>query len=341
MKTIKLWLAVILLFGAVFSVPIAGDSKPPNWVRIAEHAAWEPRDSCVEMVFGDRMWLIGGWVALNGPGPRDVWSSRDGVNWSCVLKDAPWTHADLSTAFVFKDRMWIAGGWCGGRDSTASASNEVWSSPDGARWTRITDAAPWKARLGAAGVVFQGKMWILGGVETYFTGTPQALLNDVWCSTDGKNWKRVTDKAPWAPRAFHGAVVHDDKIWIMGGGNYRPEFSGYNDVWNSPDGVHWTCVTDHAPWPDRIWFSNTVYRDRIWVAGGWSDKPSVNWNDVWYTSDGKTWKELKTETVWSKRHEQSFYVFGDKLWIAGGNEWPLMNDVWSIDVPESWLRGQP
>jgi hypothetical protein len=72
--------------------------------------------------------------------------------------------------------------------------------------------------------------------------------------------------------------------------------------------------------------------------GGWSDKPSVNWNDVWYTEDGKTWKELKTDAVWSKRHEQSPYVFADKIWIAGGMEWPLVNDVWRIEVPESWLR---
>ncbi len=341
MKTIKMLLAGVLIFGLVFQAAVAGDGKPPNWVRVVEHAAWEPRDSCAEMVFHGRMWLMGGWVAMNGPGPRDVWSSQDGVNWTCVWKNAPWTHADLSTAFVFQDRMWIAGGWWGGRDSTASASHEVWSSIDGANWNCATNAAQWTARLGAAGVVFRGKMWILGGAEKYFTGTFRNLLNDVWCSTDGKNWKRVTEKAPWAPRAFHGAVVFDNKIWIMGGGNYRPEFAGYNDVWNSPDGVHWTRVTARAPWACRLWFSIVFYRDRIWILGGWSDKPSTNWNDVWYSGDGKTWKELKCATIWSKRHEQSFYVFDDKLWIAAGNEWPLVNDVWQLDVPESWLREQP
>ena len=78
----------------------------------------------------------------------------------------------------------------------------------------------------------------------------------------------------------------------------------------------------------------------MWVLGGWSNNPSKNWNDVWYSSDGTTWKELKTSTIWSERHEQSYYVFQDKLWIAGGNAWPLVNDVWVLDVPAAWLAGQ-
>lgn len=72
--------------------------------------------------------------------------------------------------------------------------------------------------------------------------------------------------------------------------------------------------------------------------GGWSNNPSKNWNDVWYTADGADWKELKTETIWSPRHETSAYVLADKMWLVGGNAWPLLNDVWSIEVPESSLK---
>ncbi|MDD8015518.1 MAG: galactose oxidase [Acidobacteriota bacterium] len=338
MKTMNWLLAGSLIFHAVSPELFSMETDRPNWVRAVEHAPWTPRDSCGEFVFRGKMWLVGGWVAMNGPGPRDVWSSSDGADWTRGVGEAPWTHADLSTSLVYDGKMWLMGGWCGGRDASASASNAVWFSEDGANWTCATKAAAWTARLGAGGVVFDGKMWILGGLERYFDGSPEALRNDVWFSTDGKTWTRAVEKAPWAPRAFHGAVVFDDKIWVMGGGNYRPEFTGYNDVWNSADGVNWTKVTEHAPWAGRIWFSADIYRNRIWIMGGWSDKPSVNWNDVWYTRDGRTWNELKTEAVWSKRHEQSFYVFADQFWIAGGNEWPLVNDVWRIDIPESFLR---
>lgn len=340
MKTSTLLIAGVMIVVRYPGELAMGQTKAPNWVRVTEHAAWQARDSCGEVEYKGKMWMWGGWFTSTEPGPRDVWNSADGRNWTLVTKEAPWRHGDLPTSFVFDDKMWTMGGWYGGRKPFASASNEVWYSTDGATWTAATKKAPWKPRLGAGGVAFDGKMWILGGIERYFDGTPQHLLNDVWYSTDGKNWKCATEKAPWAPRAYHGVLAFDNKMWVFGGGNYRPGYLGFNDVWSSSDGAHWTHVTDHAPWAARIWFSNVVYKNHMWILGGWSDNPSVNWNDVWYSSNGKDWKELKTETVWSKRHEQSFFVFQDKIWIAAGNEWPLVNDVWNIEIPDSWFKAQ-
>ena len=50
---------------------------PPNWVRVTDHAAWKPRDSCGEAVFRDRMWIMGGWFDSYSEPPRDVWSSPE------------------------------------------------------------------------------------------------------------------------------------------------------------------------------------------------------------------------------------------------------------------------
>ena len=90
-------------------------------------------------------------------------------------------------------------------------------------------------------------MWILGGTENYYFGDDKSLKNDVWSSADGKEWTQETANAPWSPRAYHAAVVHDGKIWVLGGGNYVPKYQALNDVWCSADGVHWEQVTDHAP----------------------------------------------------------------------------------------------
>ena len=123
---------------------------------------------------------------------------------------------------------------------------------------------------------------------------------------------------------------------MLGGGNYLPGYKAFNDVWSSPDGKNWTQATEHAPWNPRMWFSAVVYRDRLWVLGGWSNNPSLNWNDVWYTENGRDWHQLETKDIWSKRHEQSAYVFQDKIWIAAGNARPLQNDVWSLTLPTDW-----
>jgi hypothetical protein len=233
------------------------------------------------------------------------------------------------------------GGWYNGRLPGHGASNEVWSSCDGRIWEQATDRAGWSPRLAAGTVAFQGRLWILGGTEDYYFGDDASLKNDVWSSADGQDWRRELERAPWSPRAYHAAVVHDGKIWVLGGGNYVPRYQALNDVWSSSDGVHWERVIDHAPWAARLWFSAAVYRDRLWVLGGWSNHPSKNWGDVWYSLDGKEWTELRSNVVWKERHEHSTYVFQDKLWVAGGHAQPLSNEVWSLALPRDEKTATP
>ncbi len=328
----------ILAALALISVQEAamGDNGSVDWVCVAEDVAWAPRDSCGEVVFDGRMWLLGGWLNSESIGPRDVWSSSDGVHWSEATHEAGWRHGDLPTAVVFGGRMWFMGGWYAGRLPEGCAGSEVWSSQDGVEWDCATEQAGWSPRIGAAGVVFKDKMWILGGLEQYFFGDESHLRNDVWCTEDGATWRQVTDRAPWSPRAFHGALVFDGKIWVFGGGNYLPTYRGYNDVWCSEDGLHWTQVTEHAGWAPRIWFSAVVYRGCMWVLGGWANDPSRNFGDAWYSRDGLQWHELRTETIWSQRHEHSTYVHDDRIWVVGGNAWPLVDDVWQLSLPQDW-----
>src|SRR3990172_834721 len=96
----------------------------PDWVRITEQAAWQPRDSQGEVVFDDKLWIMGGWFSSTEPAPRDVWCSADGKDWRCVLPEAPWKHSDLSMALVFQGRMWMMGGWYNGRLPGHEPGNE-------------------------------------------------------------------------------------------------------------------------------------------------------------------------------------------------------------------------
>lgn len=315
---------------------IASEPQAPNWKQVAEHATWSPRDSCGECVLNGRMYLIGGWLNSFEDGPRDVWSSADGKEWKLETKSAPWKHADLSTTLVFDKKMWLMGGWHGGRLEHATASNETWSSTDGANWKQETAAAGWSPRLGAAGVVFKNRMWILGGLAKYYFGDDKDLHNDVWSSADGVKWEQATPAAPWPARAYHGAAALGDKMYIFSGGNYLPGYKTFNDVWSSTDGKEWVRETEKAPWEGRIWFTTEVYRGRMWLIGGWSNNPFRNWNDVWHSADGKHWEQLKTETVWNVRHEHSSFVLDDKLWVTAGNSPPLVNDTWQLHLPERW-----
>ncbi|QDT27900.1 Acyl-CoA thioesterase I precursor [Gimesia panareensis] len=316
------------------------EEKKLDWVQVTEKADWQPRDSQGELVYRDQLWIFGGWFNSYEAPPRDVWKSKDGKHWTPVTKKAPWIHSDLPMTVVFKDKMWLMGGWYNGRLPGHSAGNQVWSSTDGKHWDLVAKKAAWTPRLAAALVTFKGKMWLLGGTENYYFGDQKSLKNDVWYSSDGKEWKLATEHAGWSPRAYHQAAVLNDRIYVFGGGNYTPEYHANNDVWSSADGIHWRQETAHAPWHERLWFSSVVYRDRIWVIGGWSNNPSTNKQDAWYSQDGKNWTELKSGVVWKERHEHSAFVFKDKIWIAGGHAQPLNSQVWTLYVPPNWFDGQ-
>ena len=331
-------LTLLLTTLAVVCSLASAQDKTPDWIKVTDKAGWKARDSQGELVYKNQLWIFGGWFQSFEAPPRDVWSSSDGKTWKEITKEAPWKHSDLPMTLVHNDKMWIMGGWYNGRLKGHSASNEVWSSTDGAKWDQATKNAGWTPRIAAGAVVFKDKMWILGGTENYYFGDKKSLKNDVWSSSDGKEWKLMTANAGWSPRAYHQAVVHAGKIWIFGGGNYVPEYHALNDVWCSDDGITWTEVAKNAPWSPRLWFSAVTYRDRMWVLGGWSNGPSKNWGDVWHSRDGKNWHELKSAVCWKARHEHSAFVFQDKIWIAGGHAQPLSSEVWSLHVPKGWFK---
>ena len=181
-------------------------------MKVTDQAGWQPRDSQGEVVYKDRLWIFGGWFNSFEAPPRDVWSSADGKNWKLIQPSAPWRHSDLSMSVAYAGRMWFMGGWYNGRLPGHSASGQVWSSTDGVDWTEVTQDAGWSPRIAAGVVVFKDKMWLLGGTENYYFGDERSLKNDVWYSSDGKEWKLATADAGWSPRAYHQAVVLGDKI---------------------------------------------------------------------------------------------------------------------------------
>ena len=327
-------LVTAILLSACF---LTAQEKKLNWVEVTPKAGWAPRDSHSEFVYKDQIWIAGGWDTPQTPNFLDVWKSPDGREWTMVLEKGPWVQSDLPVSLVFQDRMWIMGGR---KVPGSECSNKVWSSTDGREWTLVTPNAGWSPRLAPGFVVFRGRMWVMGGTSDFYKNDDTTLFNDVWSSADGKEWKLELAHAPWSKRAHGQAVVFDGKIWIMGGGSRNPKPVPTNDVWCSEDGVNWKQVTGAAGWAPRLWFSAVVYRDRMWVLGGWSEEHH-NFGDVWYSKDGTTWTELKSDVIWSPRHEHSALVFQDKLWVAAGAAEPnykLNSEVWSLEVPRNWFK---
>lgn len=311
--------------------PATAPASGYEWRLVTEKAAFAPRDGAGALVFDDRMWLLGGW----NPGDKlhfpnkcnsEVWSSMDGGTWTLVNRRAPWEARHTAGYVVHQGKMWIVGG----DPLQGHYQGDVWSSRDGITWECVLKEAPWAPRVLHHTVVHRGSIWVMGGQTVpQFAAAPEVFHNDVWRSTDGRDWIRVTDHAPWAPRGMiGGAAVFKDRIWILGGGTYdtptTPARRFYNDVWSSADGVQWERHLEHAPWAPRQYHEVAVFDGCLWVLEGWNQS---NRKDVWYSPDGLTWHELPG-TPWAPRHAASVFVHDDALWMVAGNN--MQSDVWKL-----------
>ncbi|MBM3280330.1 MAG: galactose oxidase [Candidatus Handelsmanbacteria bacterium] len=296
-----------------------------QWEQVVTEAPWCRRDSMGEVVHDGKMWIFGGYTPTR---INDVWCSADGVNWAQVTPQAPWGGRNLPCALVHGGRMWLLGGFAPKDKATNRfpAYNDVWSSANGADWTLVAQA-PWSARGAAGAVVFDNKMWVLGG----FDGTDFSHSDEVWSSADGVAWK-LEDHAPWGPRAMMACLVFGKWMWVLGGGIYDDRHplntvADYSDVWRSEDGASWEQVTADAGWAPRRFHCGVVYAGggyhRMWILGGYHQG---NRNDVWSSRDGRHWTE--EQTPWPIRHEPGCLEFKEQLWLLGGFGDTLYNDVW-------------
>ena len=291
------------------------------WQQSTASADWTGRYAHSSVVFNNKMWVLGGF---GGSYRNDVWSSSNGNDWTEATDGSERWSARYSHSFVaFDNKMWVLGG-IDGRER-ADRKNDVWSSVDGTNWTRATSDAGWSGRLSHSSVVFDNKIWVLGGTDV------SSRTNDVWSSVDGTNWTEATDGSRrWSARNSHTSIAFDNKIWVLGG--LDGDGNRYNDVWSSVDGTSWTEATDgSARWSARNAHTSTVFDNKIWVLGG-SDGNNRH-NDVWSSENGTSWTEVTASADWTARYVHTSIAFDNKIWVLGGTvnlsgrTFPR-NDVW-------------
>ncbi len=207
-------------------------------------------------------------------------------------------------------------------------------------WEEVTREAAWSKRDSMGAVVFNDRMWLLGGY------TPKRV-NDVWYSSDGVNWYQATGAAPWGGRNLPCSIVYDGKIWVIGGIQPQPLKTSYNDVWYSLDGATWEQATGNAPWSRRGAASSVVFKGKMWVIGGFEDGTFTHNSDVWSSHDGRTWEQVTAKAPWSPRAMHTSVVFKGKMWVIGGGVYNTAyphniagnyNDVWYSSDGEEWVE---
>ncbi|HNY87831.1 MAG TPA: kelch repeat-containing protein, partial [Candidatus Hydrogenedentes bacterium] len=265
--------------------PVLSSTNGILWTPPAPTVPWNGRLGHAAVVFDGKIWLFGG-DDLSSTLNSEVWSSEDGVIWTQVNAAAPWSSRIGSSALVHNGQMWVLGGLV--VDNLAEIYqdvNDVWSSTDGVTWNLVSSVSPWQAREFFGAVSLGGEMFVMGGFADAGAAVKVGAshLNDVWRSADGVTWTEVTAAAPWAGRSAPTCVVHDGKMWVMGG---ALETASANDVWvgeyNATDHtLVWQQYMAEAPWISRGYAAAVSHNNRLWLSGGYTTEDAVL-ADVWF-----------------------------------------------------------
>ena len=197
-----------------------------TWEVVAETSNLPRRVFYGALVHDGAIWLMGGFDGTHYF--NDVWTSTDAVHWTRVVEHAPWSPRDVDMAVAFKGRIWVIGGGVidGQPETNPNSKREVWSSPDGTRWTREPDRSG--SAWGGSPVVFDEKLWLIASNRNS-TFAPSLVVTD-----DGRTWRE--ESAPWSARGAPAVWVFRDRLFMTGGKysvmeNGQPQFIYRNDVW--------------------------------------------------------------------------------------------------------------
>ena len=81
--------------------------------------------------------------------------------------------------------------------------------------------------------------------------------------------------------------------------------------------LDWVQVTEQAAWQPRDSQGELVYKDQLWIFGGWFNSYDAPPRDVWKSADGKHWSLVTEKAPWIHSDLPMTVVFKDKMWLMG------------------------
>lgn len=154
---------------------------------------------------------------------------------SLITEDATYGARKATGVEVFDDKIWVIGG----RNEADIPLTDIWSSDDGENWTLEGDF-PFGGIYGHELIVFNGKLWIYGGVSEGFLSTK------IFSSEDGIAWEEETEIAPFVQYQSSKFEVLGNKIFrIAGYSGDIDDLSPERYVYSSMDGLNWNLEIEN------------------------------------------------------------------------------------------------
>jgi hypothetical protein len=240
--------------------------------------------------------------------------------------------------------------------------NDVWASDDlGRNWKLLTPGCvdPQEDLILGPPSVQTGSYGARYGTSTAECDTDADCYGAAECRPLGDSGKTCVCPM-WSPREAHTAVVHNDKIYVLGGfasvrqarcGMYacgaadaRSHRAFMSDIWVSSDGADWQMATPSAGWSGRGDFAVVTFNSTFVLMGG-TGMDNTYLNDVWSAgiSEPARWKN-HGQAPWPARGglqaavEEAAAIngFTTRLYMSGGHAASgIYADVWGRSLSGS------
>lgn len=303
----------------LFACLMGGISLTPNpqvasrsfhrWTRVLAHGPWPESYNFQLINHRDTLWVFH---------PNGNWFSPDGERWT----KAPLPNAIGNGAFldyVPLGQAVLGLGHFEGNSERYTLRPDVYRTTDMIHWTRI-EGSNLPRRFFYQPVVFQNKIWIIGGENS------QTQFADIWNSTDGVHWQQVKDQLPFGKRSRSQFVTLGNRLYLLN-----------NDVWSSADGLNWRQETPSIVNGVTIFgYAAVVHDGQIWLLG--CNRDGQFSSQVLVSADGRTWREH--DAPWSPRGGIAACTRRGKIYMTGGKyggfdpshpNFIYSNDVWTLD----------
>lgn len=206
-----------------------------GWIWALSETAYRSKDGVIWENLGEIPITSGGRTAvldekLYWIKDNQIWTSDNGTSWILLSDSPPWSARDWPGLVTFQNKLWLIGGGINYNTEESYYYNDIWNSPNGVDWTLINENADWPGRYWFSSIVFDEKMWILGGWN-YFNNNNEFYgnQNDIWYTEDGVKWTElITDV--WPERhAMFSWINEVNEMFVSSG--YGGGGRLYNDVW--------------------------------------------------------------------------------------------------------------
>ncbi len=231
-----------------------------SWTRVAQHAAFPPFTFGRVLKHQEKLWLLS---------DGGLWNSTDATSWSLVsagaiLDQSKWpfvhdgelwifdqsalTHSPDGVAWTqaqippLETNKYYGAASHGEKIVITGNAKRGWYSDDATTWTQMSYQAI-DDRAEPEPVVFDGRVWMIGGVDVTEAFRMRYFDNYLSYSRDGLQWLGIPRAKRFPGRSRPGLVAAGEKLFLIGGegGDWNSLDSGpRSDVW-------YTYATGHGP----------------------------------------------------------------------------------------------